>query len=160
MLNFEQGNRLITLIVVLLGLSLTPAAFAGDKEDVMAFVKTYADLENDLAEQAKLIRSDRVMITNVRQSDQAKNLEIQLASRKAEEAMAGGKVKFITTVESPQVALYGNVAVVSFMRMFSVYPHEQEPIQTDPTWVTLVLVKDKRSWGIAHTHVSAITVNQ
>ena len=159
MRNFEQGNRLITLIVVLLSLALTPAAFAGDKEDVMALVKKYGDLENDLAEQARLMRSDRVMITNVRQSDQAKNLEIQLASRKAEEAMAGGKGKYITTVESPQVALYGNVAVASFMRMFSVYPQEQAPIQTDPTWVTLVLVKDGSSWGIAHTHISAITAN-
>ena len=159
MLNFVQGNRLVTMIVVLLSLALTPVAFAGEKEDVMAFVKKYADLENDLAAQAKLIRSDRVMITNVRQSDQAKNLEIQLASRSAEEAMAGGKVKFITTVESPQVAIYGNTAVASFMRMFSVYPHGQEPIHTDPTWVTLVLVKDGRSWGIAHTHVSAVTAN-
>ena len=75
------------------------------------------------------------------------------------EAMAGGKSIFITTVESPQVALYGNVAVASFMSMFSVYPHEQEPIQTEPTWVTLVLVKDGRSWGIAHTRVSTITAN-
>lgn len=160
MLNFRQSNRIIALIVVLLGLALTPAAFAGDEEDVLAFVMKYADLENDLVEQAKLIRSDRVMITDVRQSDQAKNLEIQLASRKANEAVTGGKVKFITTVESPQVALYGNVAVVSFIRMFSVYSHGQAPIQDDPTWVTLVLVKDGRSWGIAHTHVSAMTSNQ
>jgi len=159
MLKLKQGNRLISLTVVLLGLALTPAAFAGDKEDVLDFVKKYADLENDLAEQAKLIRSDRVMITNVRQSDQAKNLEIQLASRKANETVAGGKAKFITTVESPQVAIYGNVAVASFMRIFSVYPHAKAPIQTDPTWVTLVLVKDGGAWGIAHTHVSAITAN-
>jgi hypothetical protein len=108
---------------------LAPAAFAGDKEDLMAFVKKYADLEDDLVEQAKMIPSDRVMITNVRQSDQAKNMEIQLASRKANEAMAGGKVKYITTVESPQVAIYGNVAVASFMRMFSVYRHEHEPMR-------------------------------
>lgn len=159
MLNFEQGNRLVTSSAVLLALALTPATFAGDNEDVLAVVMKYADLENDLVEQAKLIRSDRVMITSVRQSDQAKNLEIQLASRMAEEAVAGGKVKFITTVESPQVAVYGTAAVASFIRMFSVYPHEEAPIQLDPTWVTLVLVKDGSSWSIAHTHVSAITAN-
>jgi len=159
MLKLERGSRLTTVIIVLAGLALAPLALADDADDVLAVVKNYADLEGDLQKQAELIRDDRVMITNVRQSDQAKNLAIQLADRKANEAVSGGETRFITTVESPQVALYGDVAVVSFVRMFSVYPHEQEPVQTEPTWVTLVLVKERGAWGIAHTHVSATGEN-
>ena len=155
MLKLERGSRLSIIFVALAGLALSPIAFADDADDVLAVVKQYADLEENLQKQAELIRDDRVMVTNVRQSDQAKNLAIQLADRKANEAVSGGKTRFITTVESPQVAVYGNVAVVSFVRMFSVYPHEQAPVQTEPTWVTLVLVKDRGAWGIAHTHVSA-----
>ncbi len=70
------------------------------------------------------------------------------------EAMNGGKTKFITTIEGSKVALYGDVAVASFVRIFTVYPHNQPVVQGGPVWVTLVLVKEGGEWGIAHTHSS------
>jgi len=155
MLTLERGDRLATLIVALAGLIFAPFAFADDEDDVMAVVQQYADLETDLEAQAGLIRDDRVMITNVRQSDQAKNMAIQVAGRKANEAVNGGKTRVYTTTDSPQVAIYGDVAVVSFLRMFSFIPHNQPPPPPgQPLWVTLVLVKEGGDWGIAHTHMS------
>ncbi len=120
----------------------------------MAFIDQYGELEDDLAAQARLIRDDRVMITGVRQTDNAKNMEIQMAGRKAGEAVNGGKTRFITTIESPHIAIYGNTAVASFIRIFNVYPHNQPSAGGNPQWVTLVLVKEGGDWGIAHTHMS------
>ncbi len=155
MLNLKRGSLLGTLIIVLAGSIIAPYAFADDEEDVLAAIQRYGELENDLVAQAKMIRDDRVFINaGVRQSDQAKNMSIQIANRKANEAVNGGKTKFITTIESPQVAVYGNVAVASFVRIFNVFPNGLAPIQGQPTWVTLVLVKERGEWGIAHTHNS------
>ena len=155
MLNLKRGSHLGTLIIVLAGLIFAPFALADEADDVMAAVKKYANLEGDLEAQAKMIRDDRVMITNVRQSDQAKNMAIQIAARKAGEAVNGGKTKVITTTESPQVAVYGKVAVVSFMRTFAFFPHNQPASPPgQPLWVTLVLVKEGGDWDIAHTHMS------
>lgn len=150
----KRGARLGTLIFALAGLLFAPIAFADDMGDVLAVVEKYGDLENDLAAQAKLMRDDRVMITNIRQTDNAKNMAIQMATRKAGEAMDGGKTEFITTIESPHVAIYGNTAVASFVRTFTILPHNQAPINGSPNWVTLVLVKEGGKWGIAHTHMS------
>ena len=150
----ERGARLGTLIIALSGLVFAPAALADDRDDVMAFIERYGDLEGDLEAQASLIRDDRVMITNVRQTNNAKNMQIQMANRAANNAVAGGEAKWITTIESPHIAIYGNVAVASFIRMFDIYPPNQEPISGNPQWVTLVLVKEGRDWGIAHTHMS------
>ena len=71
-----RGAHLGTLIVALAGLALAPLANADDKDDIMALIAQYGELEDDLAKQAKLIRDDRVMITNIRQTDNAKNMEI------------------------------------------------------------------------------------
>ena len=155
MLIREQGARLGTLIVALFGLALAPLASADDKDDIMAFIDQYGELEDNLAEQAKMIRDDRVMITAIRRTDNAKNMEIQMAGRKAGEAMNGGKTRFITTIESPHIAIYGDTAVASFIRIFNVYPHNQPADGGSPQWVTLVLVKEGGDWGIAHTHMSA-----
>ena len=143
------------LIIALVLTSLAPgAAIADDKDDVTALVMSYANLEGNLVEQAKLIRSDRIMITNVRQTDQAKNLEIQLAARKANNDNNGGPAKWITEVEGLQVRVYGNAAVASMVRRFHIYPPGAAPINSPPHWLTLVLVKEGRSWGIAHSHIS------
>ena len=150
----KGGARLGTLIIALFGLAFAPVALADDRDDILALIERYGELEDNLAEQAKLIRDDRVMITNVRQTDNAKNMEIQMAARKAGEAVNGGKTRFITTIESPHVAIYGNTAVASFTRTFNVFPHNQPPAGGDPQWVTLVLVKEGGRWGIAHTHMS------
>ena len=150
----KRGGSLSTLIVALAGLVFAPLAFADDKADVMAVIEQYGELEDDLAAQAKMMRDDRVMITNVRRTDNAKNMEIQMAGRKAGEAVNGGKTRFITTIESPHIAIYGNTAVASFIRIFNVYPHNQPADGGGPQWVTLVLVKEGGDWGIAHTHMS------
>jgi hypothetical protein len=150
----RRGGSLITLIVALAGLVFAPLAFADDMDDILALVDQYGELEDDLAAQAKMIRDDRVMITNIRQTDNAKNMKIQMATRKANEAVTGGKTRFITTIESPHVAIYGNSAVASFVRTFTVLPHNQAPVNGAPNWVTLVLVKEGGDWGIAHTHMS------
>ena len=63
MLNIKRVSNLTTLFVVLAGLIFSPYAFADDKDDVLAMVYQYGDLENDLEAQAKLMRSDRVYIT-------------------------------------------------------------------------------------------------
>jgi len=155
MLKHTTGARLGTLILVLAGLLFAPYAFADDEADVLAVIQQYGDLEDDLEAQAKMMRSDRVYITGgVRLTDEAKNMSIQIAARKAGEAVNGGKTKFISIIESPKVAIYGNVAVASFVRIFSVFPHNQPPNQGSPIWVTLVLVKEGGEWGIAHTHQS------
>ena len=154
MSTIKQGGSLSTLIIALAGLVFAPLAFADDKDDVMAFIDQYGELEDNLAAQAKMIRDDRVMITGIRRTDNAKNMEIQMAGRKAGEAVNGGKTRFITTIESPHIAIYGNTAVASFIRIFDVYPHNQPAAGGDPQWVTLVLVKEGGDWGIAHTHMS------
>lgn len=151
---FERGARLGTLIVALFGLAFAPNVFADDMDDVMAVIQRYAELEDDLAAQARLMRDDRVMITTLRQTDNAKNMEIQMAARKANEAVNGGKTRWITTVEDPHVKIYGNTAVASFIRVFNVFPHNQPPAGGNAQWVTLVLVKEGRDWKIAHTHLS------
>ncbi len=157
----ERYSRFGTLIVVLAGLIFTPIALADDRDDVLAVIKQYGDLEGDLAAQSKLMRSDRVYITGgMRQTDEAKNMAIQMAVRQAAEAADGGKMKFIAIIESPRVAIYGNVAVASFIRAFNTFPHNKPPNPPgQATWVSLVLVKEGGKWGIAHTHQSPAGAN-
>ena len=156
MLNIERSSRVTTLIVVLSGLIFAPYAFADDRDDVLAVIQQYGDLEDDLDAQSKLMLADRVFITGgLRQTDEAKNMANQIAGRKAGEALNGGKTKFVTTIEGPLVSIYGDAAVASFVRIFNVFPHNQPPNPPgQPTWVTLVLVKEGGEWGIAHTHQS------
>jgi hypothetical protein len=155
------GSRFGASMIVLAGLLFAPFALADDADDVLAFVHQYGELEGDLQAQSKLIRADRVYITGGRrQTDEAKNMASQMAARAAGEAINGGKTKFITSVESPNIAVYGNVAVASFVRWFNTYPHNQPPNPPSPAqWVTLVLVKEGGKWGIAHTHQSSTSGN-
>jgi len=155
MLNVKRGSSLTTLIVVLAGMIFAPCAFADDEDDVLAVIHQYGDLEGDLDSQAKLMRDDRVHIVGgQRRSDQALNLQLQKASRAASEAVNGGKTRIITSIESPQVAIYGNVAVASFVQTYNFFPHNQPASAGQPPWVTLVLVKERGQWGIAHAHAS------
>jgi hypothetical protein len=156
MLNHITSSRLGALIIVLTGLIFAPFAIADDAADVLAVVKQYGDTENDLAAQAKLMRADRVYIAGgMRQTDEAKNMATQMAARTANEAVNGGKTKFMTVIEGPVIRVYGNVAVASFVRVFNTFPHNQPANPPgQPTFVTLVLVKDGGKWGIAHTHQS------
>ena len=155
MLHVMKNSRLGLLIVAMTGLVFAPLASADDKDDILKFVQQYGELEGDLDAQSEMIRDDRVMITTVRQTNNKKNMEIQKATREANDKMAGGKSKWVTTIEAPHIQVYGDVAVASFMRSFNIYPHNQAPIAGSPQWVTLVLVKEDGDWGIAHTHMSA-----
>lgn len=156
-----RGSRLTATIALMTGLIFAPYALADDEDDVLDLIHQYGELEGDLAAQSDLMRDDRDFITGgVRQTDNAKNMEIQMATRAAFEALTGGKTRFITTIESPRVKVFGNVAVASFIRIFNTYPHNQAPNPPGaPNWVTLVLVKEGGEWGIAHTHQSPVGGN-
>ena len=68
----------ITAILVLTGMLFSSNTLADDLSDVMKVIQQYGDLENDLAAQAKLMRSDRVYISGgARQTDEAKNMANQ-----------------------------------------------------------------------------------
>ena len=156
MLKFVTG-RTLGLFVAATAIFFAPLASADDSDDVMAVVQQWADTEDDLVAQAKVIRDDRVQVTgNGRQSDQSGNLRVQIANHNARARAAGGEPEMIVRIESPQVAVYGDTAVVSFVRLFNVIPHNSEPLPQNRAWFTLVLVKENGSWGIAHSHVSGI----
>lgn len=149
LINLVLATTLLFVVTVL------PSSYAADHDEVMDVIMRYANLEGDLAEQAKMIRSDRVMITGLRQSDQAKNLEIQMAARKANEEV-NGQGRWITEIESPEVRVYGDTAVASMIRRFHIYSSGNAPVNTSPHWLTLVLVREKGKWGIAHSHLSPL----
>jgi len=153
-----HGTRTIMQAAVLFAglVGSSGFALADDAADVMSVVNRYAETEGDLDAQARLIRSDRVMIAQMRQTDQAANLAVQKAARAANDKANGGPARWILRTESPEVRIYGNTAVASYIRLTSITPPNGPAINTTPLWVTLVLVKDGGSWGIAHTHVSPV----
>lgn len=133
------------------------AVFADDESDVLEIVHQYGDLENDLEAQAELMAADRIYITGgVRQTDEAKNMRNQIAGRRANEALNGGKTEFVTTIENPIVSIHGDTAIASFVRWWNVYPHDGAPNMSPPTWVSLVLLKENGEWLIKHTHQSPV----
>ena len=79
---------------------------------------------------------------------------MQKANAAARAAAAGGEPQMFVRIESPQVAIYGNTAVVSFVRLFNVIPHNGVPLPGQQAFMTLVLVKERGKWGIAHLHGS------
>jgi ketosteroid isomerase-like protein len=160
MKTIDRANYLATLIFLMAGVVLPSSAFADDIDDVMAVIQQYGDLEGDLEAQANLMRSDRVHIVGGnRQTNQAKNREIQLATRNREESLNGGKTEYITTIEDLDVSIHGDVAVASFKQWWNIYPTGQEAILSTPAWLTLVLVKDGSGWFIKHTHASPVSGN-
>ena len=55
---------------------------------------------------------------------------------------------------SVTACVYGNTAVASFVGIATVFPPGERAVNLNRTWFTLVLVKEGREWGIAHTHAS------
>ncbi len=152
--------KFITVVFVFTSMLFTGNVLADNLSDVMKVIQQYGDLENDLAAQAKLMHSDRVYISaGVRQTDEAKNMTNQITGRQASEALNGGKTKFVTMIEDPVVSIHGKTAVASFVRWWQVYPHQKASNVSSPTWVTLVLVKEKSKWMITHTHISSTAGN-
>ena len=160
MLKFNTSKHCGRLIVVLAGLVFAPFALADDHDEVMAVIQQYADTEDDLEAQARLMHPDRVFINaGVRQTDNARNMATQMANREAAEKMNGGKTRFVTSIEGPMVKVHGDTAVASFVRWFNVYPHNQAAVTAPTQWVTLVLVKEGGDWRIVHTHQSPTASN-
>ena len=160
MKTIDRANRLMALVFAVFAVIFSSISFADDADDVMAVIQQYGDLEGDLEAQANLMRSDRVHIVGGnRQTNQAKNREIQLATRSRQEALNGGKTEYITTIEDLDVSIHGDVAVASFKQWWNIYPTGQEAILSTPAWLTLVLVKDGSGWFIKHTHASPVSVN-
>ena len=160
MKTIDRANRLTALVFFVVAVIFSSISFADDADDVMAVIQQYGDLEGDLEAQANLMRSDRVHIVGGnRQTNQAKNREIQLATRSRQEALNGGKTEYITTIEDLDVSIHGDVAVASFKQWWNIYPAGQEAILSTPAWLTLVLVKDGSGWFIKHTHASPVSVN-
>ena len=130
-------------------------AWADDVDDIRALIERYAALEGDLDAQAELIRDDRIMIAGgVRQTDQAANMAVQQAERDHRAALNGGPAQWIIRVEDLMVRVYGDTAVASYVRLGNIFPPGVEPITNPPLWTTLVLVKERGGWRIAHTHLS------
>ena len=153
-----KSSRKIIFIISFLFFS--PITQADDVDDVMEVVHRWAELESNLEAQAQLVREDRVQIAGgIRQTDQAKNLEVQLANHNARVREQGGEPEMIVRIESPLVRIYGDTAVVSFIRLFNVIPHNQPPSPVGTAWFSMVLVKENNEWGIAHHHVSPAGVD-
>ena len=154
----NQASYFMGLVFALVGVVFSTGVFADDVDDVMAVIQQYGDLENDLEAQARLMRSDRVYITQgLRQTDEAKNMANQIAGRKAGESLNGGKTEFVTTIEGVDISIHGDVAIASFVRWWNIYPHNQASNTSPPTWVTLVLIKERSGWFIKHTHQSPVS---
>jgi len=143
------------MMMALIFILAAPFSQANDSDDVLKVVQRWADLETNLEAQAQLIRDDRVQITGgIRQSNQAENLKVQIASFNAMVKNDGGTPTMIVRIESPLVKIYGNTAVVSFIRLDNGIPHNQGPRPANAAWATMVLVKEGGDWKIAHHHMS------
>jgi len=144
------------LIISLLSLAASGHVYASEEDTVVEFIKTWASLEGDLDAQAELIRNDRVMIAGAdKWPDQNDNLMIQ-KERRAATLSRDPNWKIMQTIISPEVRIYGNVAVANFIRRFDFIAGEGEVSPPAFNNATMILVKEKGKWGIAHTHFSQI----
>tara|TARA_B100000676_G_scaffold194364_1_gene191026 strand:+ start:86 stop:538 length:453 start_codon:yes stop_codon:yes gene_type:complete len=145
-------GTLLTMIFLLSPISL----FGAEEDEVIEVIKTWASLEGDLNAQAEIIRDDRVMIAgSYVWPDQKDNLMIQNERREATLKRDSGW-KIMQTIISPKVRIYGNVAVAHFVRRFDFIPSEGDVSPPSMDNATMVLVKERGKWGIAHTHFSQI----
>ena len=144
------------ILLTLLISSLSGQIYSSQEEEVVEFIKNWAALEGDLDAQAQLIRDDRVMISGANKwPDQSDNLMIQKERRSAT-LKRDPNWKIIQTIISPEVRIYGNVAVAHFQRRFDFIAGEGEVSPPAFNNATMILVKDKGKWGISHTHFSQI----
>ena len=150
-MNILKGT-LLTMVFLLSPISL----YCAEEDEVIEVIKTWASLEGDLNAQAEIIRDDRVMIAgSYVWPDQEDNLMIQNERREATLKRDSGW-KIMQTIISPKVRIYGNVAVAHFVRRFDFIPSEGDISPPSMDNATMVLVKEKGKWGIAHTHFSQI----
>ena len=150
------GKMKQILIISILIITASNQAFSAEEDTVVEFIKTWAALEGDLDAQAELIREDRVMISGSdKWPDQRDNLMIQKERRSAT-LNRDPDWKIMQTIISPEVRIYGNVAVAHFVRRFDFIAGEGEISPPAFNNATMILIKEKGEWGIAHTHFSQI----
>ena len=151
-------NKRLTKLLILsvLIFSASTPVYSSEEDEVIRFIKEWASLEGDLDAQAALIRDDRVMIAGAEKwPDQKDNLLIQ-KERRAAILKRDPNWKIMQTIISPEVRVFGNVAVAHFIRRFDFIAGEGEISHPAFNNATIVLVKEKGKWGITHTHFSQI----
>ena len=82
-----------------------------------------------------------------------------MAQRDHATRVNGGPAKWLMRAEDAEIRIYGDVAVASFMWLTNIFPANGPTINANPLWVTLVMVKERGNWGIAHTHISGVGPN-
>jgi len=155
-------NSLPAFIVSLSFFIFNSVSLADDMDDVMDVLNAYIQTEADLEEQAKLIADDRLFIAGNpawRQSNNEANMKMQIAVEKRR-AMLDPDGLFMATMEDEVVRVYGGTAVASFYRSMNWRPSAEgvrngQSNNTNRQLVTVVMVKQGRSWKIVHTHISA-----
>jgi hypothetical protein len=151
----NKGFTKLLILSVLIFSASTPV-YSSEEDEVIRFIKEWASLEGDLDAQAALIRDDRVMIAGAEKwPDQKDNLLIQ-KERRAAILKRDPNWKIMQTIISPEVRVFGNVAVAHFIRRFDFIAGEGEISPPAFNNATIVLVKEKGKWGITHTHFSQI----
>jgi hypothetical protein len=151
----NKGLTKLLILSVLIFSASTPV-YSSEEDEVIRFIKEWASLEGDLDAQAALIRDDRVMIAGAEKwPDQKDNLLIQ-KERRAAILKRDPNWKIMQTIISPEVRVFGNVAVAHFIRRFDFIAGEGEISPPAFNNATIVLVKEKGKWGITHTHFSQI----
>ena len=151
-------NKRLTKLLILsvLIFSASTPVYSSEEDEVIRFIKEWASLEGDLDAQAALIRDDRVMIAGAEKwPDQKDNLLIQ-KERRAAILKRDPNWKIMQTIISPEVRVFGNVAVAHFIRRFDFIAGEGEISPPAFNNATIVLVREKGKWGITHTHFSQI----
>jgi len=139
----------------LLGLLALPLSAAASEEEVLAFLEDYSALEGDLDAQSRYIRDDRVWIAVSRWAHGPDFMAWQEAQRDHRAKQTDGQGDaYHVQMESPIIRIYGNTAVASYLRRTQVMPADGPIVTQPPLWISLVLVKEKGSWGIAHSHIS------
>jgi len=91
----------------------------------------------------------------IRQTDQAKNLEVQIMRYDALVESWGGEPQMVVRIEDPLIRVYGDTAVASFLRLFDVAPPRKLANATGRAWFSMFLGKENDEWKIAHHHVSS-----
>ena len=146
---------------VLCGMLLAPAALADDEVDVRAVIDRYIATETtDLADQARLMTDDRVYISGgIRTTDNVSNMKAQVAGQNLVREVDPDRMVMVRA-EDVMVRVYGDAAVASFYRYWTVIPGADavragaNPQGPPNQVVTIVLAKTGRDWKIVHTHQS------
>ena len=142
-------------LLSLLGLLALPLHAGASEEEVLAFLKDYSALEGDLDAQSRYIRDDRVWIAVSRWAHGPDFMAWQEAQRDHRAKQTDGRGDtYHVQMESPIIRVYGDTAVASYLRRTQVMPSEGPIVTQPPLWISLVLVKEAGSWGIAHSHIS------